>query len=501
MNMKKLLSVFAALCTLTACSLKEDASSITSPYYFYNNPEQVRAALNACYNPITNIYTYNYLICLEGQSDLASCNGSAQKDARLDIQPSTTGNSCGPTVWSNAYGGVRYCLSTRAGIDRSTQMTAEEKAPLRAETTILLSLYYYILTSHFGNVPFYEDYVETDEDIDRIAHMGRCPADATRAALIAELKEACPVLDQVRTCDIAGNYAGAAMGWMLMARMAAWNKDWDTVIEAVSHLEEIYGDLNQYSYADVQYRRKNTPESIFEVQHTYSAGGVIKTTTCASCCMPYPRTAGTNIYDGVAIEELGDQATTYASLRPSNYMKNTIQNISSTDIRRDYNMCYQYNGQRFNGNRTWMGPKFWCPGQYTTYDSGNFKMFRYAGALLLMAEAYIEKENFAEGIRYLDMVRSRANLAGYSGQKSLLKLREAVRAECARELFGEFIRKYDLVRWGIWYSAVLQNNDYNLLLENIKPCHEYYPIPLDQVMASGYTLDNAAYDKDGLGGN
>lgn len=500
--MKKIIFIFTALFCMVGCSLKEDAaSSITNPYDFYNTPAQVRAALNACYNPLTSIYGYNYLICLEGQTDLASCNGSAQKDAKLDIQPSTTGNSCGPSVWQNGYVGIRYCLSTRAGIDRSTKMTSEQKAPLRAETTILLCTYYYILTSHFGNVPFYEDYIETDDDLDRIAHIGRCNADGIRSTLIAELREACPVLEQVRTSDIPGNYAGAAMGWMVMARMAAWNKDWDAVIEAGEHLESIYGDLNQYSYADVQYRNKNTPESIFEIQHTYTPGGLTKTTSCACCCMPYPRTAGTDIYDGVQIGELGSQATTYASLRPTNYMKNTIQREGSTDIRRDYNMCYQYNGVRFNGNRTWMGPKFWCPGQYTTYDSGNFKMFRYAGAVLLLAEAHAEKGNFDAAVRYLNMVRSRANLADYNGERSVLKLREAVRSECARELFGEFVRKYDLVRWGIWYSAVIQNNTYNILLDNIRPCHEYYPIPLDQVMASGYTLDNAEYEKYGLGGN
>ena len=42
---------------------------------------------------------------------------------------------------------------------------------------------------------------------------------------------------------------------------------------------------------------------------------------------------------------------------------------------------------------------------------------------------------------------------------------------------GEFTRKFDLVRWGIWYERVVENTQNNVgLKDNIRKYHEYYPI-------------------------
>ena len=42
---------------------------------------------------------------------------------------------------------------------------------------------------------------------------------------------------------------------------------------------QIYGPLSQYDYAqNILFRNKNTPESIMEIQHTYTQGGL--TYTC-----------------------------------------------------------------------------------------------------------------------------------------------------------------------------------------------------------------------------
>lgn len=72
------------------------------------------------------------------------------------------------------------------------------------------------------------------------------------------------------------------------------------------------------------------------------------------------------------------------------------------------------------------------------------------------------------------------------------KLLEEIQRERARELIGEFHRKFDLVRWGIWYQSVFENNNY--LKNRIRKCHEYYPIPDSEVGLSGGKLDNKAYD-------
>ena len=492
--------IMAGMLSLASCSLEEDTSGIVSPYGFFKTEVQIRGAVNGCYDPLNRIHDLRYFIAIEGTTDLATTNNSAQKDARFDINPASPGAAT--NVWQWCWYGIRYCLSTLAGINRSP-LDDSEKSHFAVETRILLSYYYYVLTSFFGDVPFYEDYVETDEDMLRIAKLGRMSAVQTRRTLIDELKLYVPTLPQIRTSDQEMNNCGAAMGWMMIAKMAAWNKDWDDVIYACEHLESIYGDLNQYDYADVMFRNKNTPESIFEINHEYKEGGIDYTTpsslAISTIVMPYPRTAGTSIYCGVTIPELGAEAKCYTPLRPSTYLKSTVAPTGKGDIRRPYNIATEYDGVKFNNNSSWMGPKFWCPGVYQHYDSNNYKIFRYADALLLLAEAWCEKGVYTKSVEYLNMVRSRAQITPYVFVNAI-KLRGEIRDERGRELFGEWGRKYDLVRWGIWYDQILAYVTYNVAIANVRPCHEYYPIPDVQCARSGGVLSNPEYDKYNLTG-
>jgi len=285
---------------------------------------------------------------------------------------------------------------------------------------------------------------------------------------------------------------------MLIAKMAVWNQKWDVALDALQSLENIYGPLSNYDYAEnVQFRNKNTPESILEVQHTYTQGGITYTSNASSICYP-TRKSGTAIFDGVEIPELGDQVTTWAAMRPNVYFCQGLQTKLGKDIRKAYNMAWEYDGKTFSNvnSRPWCGPKFWCPGQIGTADGNNYKVFRYADAILLMAECYNELDQDDKAVEYLNMTRTRAGLGEYT-YRTHIRLQDEIRNERARELFGEFQRKFDLVRWGIWYQATLDYTDYASLKENILPCHEYYPIP-DVQVGLNHNLDNKEYEKYGL---
>ena len=137
-------------------------------------------------------------------------------------------------------------------------------------------------------------------------------------------------------------------------------------------------------------------------------------------------------------------------------------------------------------------------------DSNSYKVFRYAGAILGLAEAWFMRENDEKACHYLNMVKKRAGIptvtpGNFSVHEDLL---HEIQDEYARELFGEFQRKHDLVRWGIWYDMVWKYNveaeNNTRLRANMKPCHEYYPIPDDQIINSHGALDNKEYNKYGL---
>lgn len=480
----------------SSCSLQEDVSGFSEPGTFYVNRAQCVAGLNSIYIGLKGIYTYKMMLATEATTDLAWAPSGTQ-DAQLDLSPSQPRH--GADVWRLAYQSIMYSNAAIEGIQNSP-LPEKDKIELLGEGKIMRAFYYYVLTSFFGDVPFYRTNVSTPEIQLEIARLPRMSAIETRKSLIDELLEIVPQMKQIRTSEVEGNRAGAAMGWMLIAKMAMWNKDWDTALKALDNLEPIYGALDQYPLSDIPFRFKNTPESIFEIQHTYTAGGVNYTSNVSSVCMPYQKTTGQAIYDGVEIPELGELATAWAAMRTSPFFSGSLMYDGAGDLRKP--MTYvmgEYNGQKFKSSTTgWFGPKFWCPGQTGTYDSNNYKVFRYGDAILMKAECLCMKElDGEEATKYLNMVRNRAGLPNYTF-RNFTKLFQAIMDERGRELFGEFQRKFDLVRWGVWYERTYAFSGYATVKNNMLPCHEYYPIPDTEVVYSGYALDNNAYKACGL---
>ena len=301
------------------------------------------------------------------------------------------------------------------------------------------------------------------------------------------------------------------------------------------------------------YKGKDKNEVIFEIQHEYDITGIKKYGNLAKIMMPNrgtDATTGRFLWDGV---DFGDKYGTtlpganvtkvnpmFASYRPYGNPDKDGTGVTSTSVncmfglsnlplavdlenksgrdqawgvKLDLNKVYDKrallnfaignleNGKLFNFlNKEGyfsIGEKFWCPNILSNYDSNNYKIFRYADALLMMAECWYHKGDEQRARDYIDIVRGRAGLPRMEMLAGQDLMNEIV-VERAKELFGEFHRKWDLVRWGIWYDRTKTYNAYDKLKEHMRPCHEYYPIPDSQCALSGYALDNPTYKSDGL---
>lgn len=510
--MKKISLIMLALALSLACSkyLEETPSSFVDRRNYYKTEAQCKTAVNSCYEGLRTVHNSMLWTHLEGTTDLAIVPSMSDVNAILDINPSQCNIS--KTVWSSAYKSIMYCNAAIAGIEGSEGITDAAKKSLAGEARVMRAYWYYLLTSLFGDVPFYTEDVATQPTMDRIARLGRMSAVETRTYLVNDLKTACASMEKVRSCDVGEKgRAGWAMGMMLIGKMALWNAytdtssqtDWfETAIEALTPLTEVYGELSQYPLSDLLFSVKDTPERIFEIRHTYSEGTLSYASNLAPNCMP-SYNVSTGLYDGVEIPILGNEAKVGTCNRPTSYFYGALQPDNGKDLRADINLGRRYEGKSFNNglSRPWMGPKFWCPYMKTTYDSNNYPIFRYADALLMLAECYCEKQDQAMFEKYLNEVRSRAGLAAYS-VGNWTKARQELRDERARELFGEFGRKFDLVRWGIWYSAVKEYWESEMTsrgyVTHLRRCHRYLPIPMEQVVNSGYALDNKEYNEYGL---
>lgn len=559
-NVLRNIILAATLVGLSACSLKEEPTSFVNKHTFYQTKDQCYAALNACYAPFNNIYVADFMIATEACTDLWKSSSSAG-DSSLDVSPSKP--QVGAKVWEQGYKGVVYCNEAINSIENSS-IADSLKGPLAAEGRVLRAMYYYILTCMFDGVPYFTYMADSYEAQDSIRVLKRTPADTIRTRLYKDLRDnAIPYFTEenglkVRGGDAHNNRSGYAHGLMLMAKFAIWNNDWEAALVPLKQLDSLYGPLTEASYPleQIQWRYKNTDESIFEIQHEYSRDGVRYYSNVAAIMMPkYDRDK--DLFDGAKLTGYGNTLPGWNSLQGTNVhgrfrpawglveseSRQTYQLFDPLPLTYDIDATYfeassgryRYQtkldvealkvgeirgkkidrrvvyslglgncetGDTFTQTKTWgvgwAGPKFWCPDIENTYDSNNYRVFRYADAVLMMAECYAELDNLPEATRYLNMTRVRAGLdplADYTDKEAFMK---ELQDERARELGGEFMRKFDLVRWGIWYDRTKTYSTNDNLKARILPCHRYYPIPDTQCALSGGNLDNPEYETNGL---
>ncbi|WP_026309669.1 RagB/SusD family nutrient uptake outer membrane protein [Niabella aurantiaca] len=482
--------------TIGSCTkfLEEKPQSFLNSDNFYQTEAQALSAVNACYLKLYNIYRGDLMMATEYTSDLSYLtNGGV--DQSFGMSPSNPG--VGDGIWTSAYNGIMVCNATIAGIQHSASIAEEKKPALIGEAAIMRALYYYILTCMFGDVPYYTSDASASFDaLMEVAQMGRMSAVVIRDSLIADLHKWAPVMPQTKSSSIADNRIGAPLAYMLIGKMALWNKKWDVCIDAMQKLKDIYGALSQYALTDTWFRNRNKAESIFEVQYS----GTIKISNVATQMTP-ARASGA-VYDGVTITQLGTTTTTFTAATPTDYLMSLY---NDTDPRKNTTLAYTYEGVWFNRPKSnnftgkpWPGPKFWCPNMSLQQDNNNQKVFRFADALLMLAEAANEMNDPATAMDAINQVKARANtgfvLAAYPGKDAF---REELKKERARELFGEYGRKWDLVRWGDFYTRVSATAaaEVDAIQTNLRPYHEYYPVPQTEVDRSGGILTNDAYNQ------
>ena len=532
--MKKTFIIFlAAVLSFFSCSLKENPISSSEADEYYDTIIKCQTGVNALYSNVRALLNGTGMFqTTECASDLMIMNLSSSQNAILDISPANPGFAS--NLWSNCYNGIMKANNILYYLEqgvKNQKFTLEEALSLQGEAVVLRAFFYYLLTSSFGDVPYYEERV-TDENRLSIAALPRMSATETRDKLIEQLRRyiftesdgGLGALELKRSYD--GNHAnrmGAAAGLILAAKFCLWNQRWEDAIQVLAYLEKIYGSYAErpdefgidYPLTDIPYSNKFTAESIFEISNSYELYGIQAVGNLAAYTTP---TKGSGCrYDGIEIPALGSNAVISIQMRPTTWVFQTLLPYYSQDKRAgDYsndasvsrkgsgNLAWRWENEWVSSckranDRPWLGNKFWCFGMNSSSDFNNYKVFRYADALLMLAEAYLNVNDYDKAAKYLNITRKRAGLIDYVDLNyvggSPDALMEEIRMERAKELFGEYQRKFDLVRWGIWYERTLAYNDGYYLKGYIRKCHKYLPIPEDQITYSGGALNNDEYNK------
>ncbi|NGM90745.1 RagB/SusD family nutrient uptake outer membrane protein, partial [Parapusillimonas sp. SGNA-6] len=190
-DMKKLIKryvlnlvvLLATVFSLAGCEkfLEENMKNAASPDKFYTSEAEAQAAVNGVYAVLYDIFSNpEFFFAAEGSTDLMVMITERNVNGNFGYSPVAPG--VGQEVWKHGFKGVMYANNTISGIKKSA-LSAEIKDKLVAEATTLRSLYYYILTNTFSDVPYWSEGLQSEDDVNQVIALPRSDADSIRSVL------------------------------------------------------------------------------------------------------------------------------------------------------------------------------------------------------------------------------------------------------------------------------------------------------------------------------
>lgn len=368
------------------------------------------------------------------------------------------------TKWKPFYEVIQTANILVKEIDQVSTLTEEEYRMFKAEAVFLRNLAYFFMVRAFGDVPYYT-----------IAYNS---ASLPRTNMVTVLQSC---LEDLRTGALGNSPEGRFLPWTynsnakkgvrasrgsviaLMMHINLWLVQFDeqnkttyyqNVVDLGEQLEQNDGAYELLEISRISNVFKGgSNEGLFEIAQNINASNEVFSSIAVFSNNVVYRHKGANenpmyYYDGSYIEKIFPYME--EDLRKSYWFDENMYSASSvnrTEIIKFLNIDYY-------GNNS------------ITSNSGNQIVFRYAGALLLYAEALAALgTNDTKANELLNRIRHRAGASeSFSSGK---ELQDAIFWERQRELIGEGHYYYDLVRTGkisnIAYCAhPIRRTDFNV---------------------------------------
>lgn len=514
--MKKLAIIILGALSIVSCKkemLNLVPQTSLSSASFYKDAAQYNQALTSAYTNLRSV-AFIGIYMDEMRSDntfftiySADRGTSTSAEAMAEFidnnissqEPNNPGNRYG-----NDYSGISKVNTILSRLEKST-LAQSDKDQISGEALFLRAFYYYDLVQHYGGVP-----LQLTEVTDVAgAFLPRSSADEVYNQIITDLNAAIPVLPVAKTFPQTGRATqGAAKMLLAYSYMSKQTKEYAKAETALLDITKMsYGLLSDYA-AVFDPANKNNKESIFEVQYKIGNDGqqsdfiwrFIPKTTNSEFILGL---RGTNARGGlasggwnvptqemVASYEKGDLRLPASIAVAEGNINNEVMTITGVKSPVDYKptpgLGYNYFIKKY------LHPPYQV--EYNTDD--NWPVFRYSGALLLLAECLVAEGKAAEALPYINQVRQRAGLAGLA-----TATKQNVSDEMRHELAFENHRWTDLIRNGMAIDVlnakgVRMKALYGWLLPitfNVTQNRLIYAIPFRELQINSKLTQNPGY--------
>lgn len=521
--MKKILffSCFLLMMIASGCSkfLDKKPISTVSPSNYYNNEAEVNAALAGVYSPAAMEFMWGGRIPIR--------HNASTDESFYSVTNQPVGvwwfnyDASDPVVtemWTYLYTGIERANMLLANIDKAA-MDEAKKSVIKGEARFLRAFYYFTLVQYWGDVPLKTVPSASVNNVD----LARTPAKDVYAFIEEEMIAAEGLVNAVTDINnteriskstVQGILARVYLQWagqpLKQESKYAEARKWALkVVESGVHtlnpdFKQIY--INECQDID------DWKECIWETGNwgnnsdANRIGGRIGNENGVKCSSSNDQEIGyaygfnSTTYKLYHLYETGDQRRDWAISTYTLNASGVKSTIAATNIyarncakwRREYELLRPLN---------------------KNYTPTNFPILRYADVLLMLAEAENAVNGPANAYQYINMVRRRGygkpantpdpvtDLSGLDKNSFL----QAVQDERARELCFEGLRKQDLIRWGLYLTAMrdqaIEIRTYAtttyqyaaVAAERVAERHLLYPIPSNEMTLNKAMVQNPGW--------
>lgn len=462
---------------------------------FWKSPSDADKALTALYN---YLYAGGGTYATGEYQPYVWDNFSDNSYGQYDYGDGTTALTAGITpqtggyiyqVYANNYQAIASINSFLANVGKV--LSGQQLQEYKGQAFFLRAFNYWWLARLYGNVPIVKD---DPFNISYKAHMATSPRDSVLMFIESDLDSAIASLPDVPYTD--GHVVKAtAEGYMV--RVLLFEKKYQ---QAAAMANQIMNSgqfsLNPcYSCNFYKPDQNSSKEIMFSVN--YQAPTIVHPDGVSSALQlqTWKGELGTqNLIDSYEMANGKPIIDPTSGYDPNNPWSNRDPRMRMTFF---FPGDTQAQGWPFTqypvaipGQNSWIAgyypvKKWLTPGitdpTYATIDDNNWVLLRYAGILLMYAEAQNEAVGPDQSVyNAIDQVRERVGMPDLPSGLTQDQMRQAIRLERRVEFAMEGQRYFDLRRWGI-ATQVLNGFVQNPLFPNIKTKYQsnydFWPIP------------------------
>lgn len=472
----KYISYIIILASTFMVSCREDfieilPESTVTVDVLYKTDKDFQDALTGCYNalqaPYQDLWKFSDLRgddtghYFEGILDLVRLD-----DFVMDVNDPLLNET-----WRGYYNAVYRINNLLAKIEETDPTVVTNKELYIGEAKFLRALVYFDMVRIWGDVPM----LTTPISIEESYEISRDNVDAIyEEVIIQDLLDAETSLPQ--------SYSDAEMGRATQgAAKALLGKVYLTrnnFTDAETKLQEVttmgYALLDDFNDL-FNYENEHHSEYIFDIE--YIDGGIGLGSEFTSNFMLENQTAGGEVVSALQNMYGIQVINSRSSGSPEEGLFNAFE---EGDLRKEITAAKGVTDQDGNfiplasGGVPSFTKKYMTSLLIENDSKTNWKVIRYADVLLMYAEALNENGKTSEALEYLNQVRTRAGLQGFSNL-SQEETRGKIYMERRFELYLEGQRWFDLVRTGRAMEAM------QVAGKNMQPYQVVFPIPQSQI--------------------